>query len=179
MDVSITLTEELLLLYGTDYFVETGTFKGGAVKMAIEAGFSDIRSIDVDEAMYLAAVERFNNDSRVTLYHGDSLKLLSEMIADITEPITFWLDAHDGNAGSGSVQAPLLEELRIIGEHCVKDHVILIDDVQLMGKSFWHDVTKEKVEEAIKKINPLYQIYYEDSRAYKRDILVAVVKREE
>ena len=36
----------------------------------------------------------FAGDARVTLYRGDSSRLLGEMIAGIRSPITFWLDGH-------------------------------------------------------------------------------------
>lgn len=178
IDPSITLTEEVLYFYGTNYFVETGTYRGGAVELAIEAGFSDIRSVEIDLELFEHCRERFANDTRVTLYWGDSLDRLPEMICDIDEPITFWLDAHNGNSStSGKMYAPILKELELISHHPVKDHVIIIDDVRLMGSTEW-GVTKEDVIEAIHKINPRYVINYEDSRAAEKDIMIAIVPKE-
>lgn len=177
---SITLPRAVLEQYGTDFFVETGSFTGGAIETAIEAGFSDIRSVEIDPSMYATCVEKFRHDLRVTLYFGDSLALLSEMIADISDPITFWLDAHAGNSNtSGRVPYPLLEELEIIAEHPVKNHVIMIDDVRLFGKGGWKDVTRFKVLDKLLAINRDYEITFVDSNGFQSDILIAHLLEDE
>ena len=171
-----TLTKRILETYGTDYFVETGTFHGAGVEVAIEAGMSDIRSVETHYDFFIECKNAFCDDTRVQLWHGDSLDLLPTMIEGISDRITFWLDAHDGNSPtSGKNRAPLLEELKIIGQHPVKDHVILIDDVRLFGIGFWEGVTQINVVNAILAINPNYVVIYEDSSAFSEDILVAYV----
>lgn len=180
MGGSITLPLEVLQKYGTEYFVETGSFTGGAIEEAINASFSDIRSVEIDPGMYATCVDRFANDTRVTLYFGDSLDLLPEMIDDIDEKITFWLDAHAGNSPTaGRLAAPLLEELDIIAKHKRRDHVLLIDDVRLFGKRGWDFVTKYEVLERILAINSKYAIVYENSKGFERDILVAYIPEDE
>lgn len=99
------------------------------------------------------------------------------MIAEIDEPITFWLDAHAGNsATAGRIYAPLLHELEIIGAHKIKDHVILIDDIRLFGQGIWVNISVDKVMAIIRAINPKYTFRFCDSRGYPQDILVAVVE---
>jgi hypothetical protein len=171
-----TLTKDLLEKYGTDYFVETGTFHGAGVDVAIAAGMSDIRSVETHYDFFAECKDRFCDDTRVQLWHGDSLDLLPMIIENISDRITFWLDAHDGNSPtSGKKRAPLLEEIEIIGQHPIKDHVILIDDVRLFGVGFWEGVTQIGVINALLKINPNYVVIYENSSAYPEDILVAYV----
>lgn len=132
--------------------------------------------MEIDPELFNYCFERFYDDLRVRLYFGDSLEQLPIMIKEISDPITFWLDAHAGNsATAGKIYAPLLQELDIIATHDVKSHIILIDDVRLFGHGFWTMISKEKVEYIIHKINPNYSIEYCDSKGYKNDILVAMV----
>jgi predicted rRNA methylase YqxC with S4 and FtsJ domains len=48
-NVSVTLTDEILEKYKKNHsvFIETGTYLGGAVSMALEHGFESIYSIDI------------------------------------------------------------------------------------------------------------------------------------
>lgn len=173
---SVTLPKDLLIRYYSDYFVETGSFFGGAIQTAIDAGFSEIRSIEVDPELYLYCQNRFMYDTRVTLYLGDTLEELPRVIADISDRITFWLDAHYGNSPTqGEDPTPLLRELSIIKEHPRHDHILLIDDVRLFGKNGWDRVTKFSVLETILEINPRYEIAYMDSKLFPQDILVAYI----
>lgn len=175
-DKSVTLPIELLYKYHNDYFVETGSFEGGAIQAAIDAGFSDIRSIEVDPGYFDHCSNRFQHDLRVTLFLGDSLELLPKMIEDITDPITFWLDAHYGNSPTnGSDPTPLISELQLIGQHPVKSHTIMIDDIRLFGKSGWEKITKFGVIDALLKINNKYEIVFENSLGYENDIIVAYI----
>jgi hypothetical protein len=162
-----------------DVFVETGTFKGGAISIALRVGFEKIRSVEVHKPFYDECVERFKDCSTVQLYLGDSITTLWSMIEDITVPITFWLDGHICELpGStiGQKNIPLLEELEIISRHPIKTHTILVDDRKNLGQPWydWSPVTERVVITAIKKINQNYTILFEDSSNTPQDILVGV-----
>src|ERR1041384_4254712 len=75
-------------------FIETGTYLGDGVKAAIAAGFATIRSVELSDDLYEKNVRRFAANSQVKIFHGSSETQLWNMIADIKEPATFWLDAH-------------------------------------------------------------------------------------
>jgi len=176
---SVTLPKALLEKYYSEYFVETGSFYGGAIQLAIECGFSDIRSIEVDPDLYAHCCDRFRHDLRVGLFLGDSARELPFVIEDIDDRITFWLDAHAGNSPTvGETLAPLLKELDIIARHPRRDHIIMIDDVRLFGKNYWGLVTEKAVLGGLRDINPDYKIVYENSKLYPDDILVAYVSEE-
>ncbi|EJL43059.1 FkbM family methyltransferase [Brevibacillus agri] len=114
-------------------FIETGTYRGYMVA-AQKAAFSRIYSIELDPALYLAAKTHFAADEHVSILHGDSSKVLPELLASITEPCLFWLDGHyiplSTESAKGNLDTPILEELAAILSHPVRNHVILIDDAR-------------------------------------------------
>jgi hypothetical protein len=118
-------------------FVETGSHYGDGIQLALEAGFEKIISIECNEQYYLRCVDRFCGNEKVQLYYGDSSVDLSKMISDINESVTFWLDAHymwndpnqDIEEHPGRGKIPLIDELTQIKNHHIKDHVIIIDDL--------------------------------------------------
>ena len=162
----------------TDIFCETGTFKGAGVQLALDTGFTEIHTIEIQDKLVKEAKEKFKSQN-VKVYHGSSETLLHKIIKDIDEPITFWLDAHVGWVCDTSVKVkskcPLYEELEAIAKHPRKDHVILIDDLRVIKKSgkWAKKVSMKKVLELIKKINPEYTIVY-DEGAQANDILIAI-----
>jgi hypothetical protein len=63
--------------------------------------------------------------------------------------------------------------LRIIGEHQIKTHIILIDDMRLVGKQhYWKELSIGQIESEILKINPDYKISY-DYGVANNGILIA------
>ena len=168
--------------YLNNYFVETGTYQGLGVSLALEAGFKYIRSVELSDSLYMECLEKFKNYLNVKLYHGNSSEKLWEMISDIHEPITFWLDAHysDSTTAKGPEFSAVMKELEIIKKHPIKSHTILIDDVRDMGTPYFDFVAKEHVIEKILEINPNYKISYEngsvsDNNILYNDVLVARV----
>jgi hypothetical protein len=153
--MSLTLSLEVLTKYPNKTFCETGTSRGGGVKIALDAGFERIISIEINRKLYEYVQERFN-DKRIELILGNSADLLWGIIKDIPHEITFWLDGHEPYKN-----IPILKELDIIGQHPIKTHTILIDDVRMMGNPMWLGITKEQIIDKIQKINPAYSIIYE------------------
>lgn len=160
-----------------EIFIETGTGNGLGVVAALEAGFSQIFSIEFYQEKYERAVERFKNNSRVRILKGDSGQLVGKLLRVIGEPVTFWLDAHF-NAGylpkPLANPCPILSELESIAGHSIKTHTILIDDIRCFrsGVKVWGDIKLVRILEALKRVNKEYNISYRDGFA-KRDILVA------
>lgn len=108
-------------------------------------------------------------------------------VKDFSEPITFWLDAHDdqettdrgGQHDAPKKPCPLLEELAAIARHPLRTHTILIDDWGCFAPGFTHSkhtwfagIHAEEVRECLQKINPDYRIFTIDGLR-KDDILVA------
>jgi len=165
--------------FKNNYFVETGTFGGSGIKLALKAGFSYVRSIEAVKSLYDAAVARFRNDSRVKIWFGDSATDLWDMIKDINEPITFWLDAHIfPPRADGGKNCPLMEELEQIKQHSIKTHTILIDDMHCAGTAAFDGLTIEDLIAKLLEINPEYQITYVpggDDGEYPHNVMVASV----
>jgi hypothetical protein len=112
-------------------FVETGTAEGNTLAHA-SLLFENCISIEQNEKIYQAAVERFKNKTNVRLYHGHSPHILPKVL-DPTIPTTFWLDAHYSAQGitlmPGYSECPLMEELAVIvGIKWETSPIIAIDD---------------------------------------------------
>ncbi len=134
-------------------FVETGTFDGHGIDLALAAGFERVFSVELDRRLYEAACIRYASDARVKLYYGNSPDVLPEMLSAAGGPATIWLDAHSG------ISTPLPDELEAILATGFSGHSILIDDVDLFGKP-WAMVTLANIKSRLRAINPDYWFFY-------------------
>ena len=161
--------------YGDGVLVESGTYIGDGVREALRCGFKRIISYEVSPSIYNSTFGWFSTTPNVELYLKSSLNMGDE-INSIGERITFWLDGHysGGPTSYDKKKCPLLEELEIIKKHTRKDHIILIDDVRLMGTDEFSGITLEQIKKAILEINPLYKFFFENGEQ-DNDILVALV----
>lgn len=167
-----TLRQSVLEKYAYNrVFVETGTFLGGGVEIALACGFRRIITIEVHRPYHETQKARFEGRG-VEFILGDSGEKIAEVIAEIHEPITFWLDGHAHGDGRGAKETPILEELAALARHPVKTHTLLIDDRRVMGTHWWGGVTEEQVVVAVRAVNPNYRFGYEDATV-PGDILVA------
>ncbi len=162
------ISTETLKKYKSTYFIETGSHVGNGIQSAIDVGFDNIISIELSEKYHDISKQRFINNKKVSVILGDAELVLDEIIRDITEPITFWLDGHDSgdDTAVGLHPDPIYEELEIIKNHNIKTHTLLIDDIRGMDII----LLKQKVLE----INDKYQISFEDGYI-PNDILVAKI----
>ena len=77
---------------GGGVFVETGSYTGGGIATALDAGFKRVLSIEIQPSYHQMCKKKFNERKEVELILGDSALKLGEVIKGIDEPITFWLD---------------------------------------------------------------------------------------
>lgn len=172
------MNTEGFVQYKNYYFVETGTHKGDGVKMALQAGFSEIHSVELDSTMAKNNQSLFSKLNNVHIYCGDSGIILGDIIKNINKPITFWLDGHSDSPHYNSKNTPLLEELDHIKNHPIKTHTIIIDDMRCCGTIYFDYITKDQVIEKILEINPNYTITFINGAAGIKqigDILVAKI----
>lgn len=176
-DLSATGNQEAFEKYLNYYFIETGTYRGDGVKMALNGGFEEVRTVELSETYYDMVVKLFKDNPNVKIWHGDSSQLLGEMIADIDEPATFWLDGHysGGDTASGEFTSPILQELDHISKHPIKTHTIMIDDVRDFGTYYFCYTTLDQIVDKIYEINPNYKITFERGHV-ENDILVAYIE---
>lgn len=169
----------------SDVFIETGTHAGQGVWAALNAGFSDIRSVEYDADFFRRSSKRFDGDNRVKLFFGKSVDKLPEMLEGVSDPAVFWLDAHPSGAGTGghddlmkngemsefAQDNVLTKELQIILTHG-GNHVILIDD------QFGESEANQKYMNTILDANPNYRFEFYDQQVqenfYKDKILACI-----
>lgn len=160
--------------YDTKVFIETGTFHGESVYLALKAGFSKIYSIELNPKFARECQIKFKNKKNVSVISGDSKTVLAEITKNLDERALFWLDAHysGGDTSKGNQYSPIVDELKIIGSHHIKNHTILIDDVRLFGTEEMDFVKIDEIIYLIKSINPDYQIQMINC-GFKNDVLEA------
>jgi len=163
-------------------FIETGTHTGNTVELARKAGFGKIYTIELSDKFYKAASARFSRHQNIVCIHGNSSTKIQEILTKLNEPAVFWLDGHwsMGDTAKGDKDVPLYDELLAIGEHHVKNHIILIDDIRLLGNknelvTGWHNMSLDKIKELCSNINSNYTFSTEHGHV-PNDILVARVR---
>ncbi len=114
--------------------VETGTYLGDTIE-ATRAAFERVWSIELDDSLFEAATRRFNTAENVTIIHGDSARLLPEVLAKVNGPTLFWLDGHfsGGMTARGDTDTPIGAELQAVLARPGMDDVVLIDDARDFG----------------------------------------------
>lgn len=154
--------------YLTDIFFETGTHLGQSVERAVNIGYKEIHSIEIIKDRYDECFEKFKNNENVFLYLGDSLIWIPEILNTIDCRCTFWLDAHMSQV---SRNCPTLEELKLIGQHHIKDHIILIDDMRDFGTQAHEFIKIDDLKQQILAINPSYKFSFQ-STSIPNNVLV-------
>jgi hypothetical protein len=160
-------------------FIETGFYHGSAVGTALEYGFTDIVSIELNPEFVATGLQSFAMFSNVKIIHGDSPSVLLSICPNLSEQATFWLDGHYSGADTAlSSQygvGPVLAELKAIATSPYKEHVIMIDDSRDFGSPGWP--SKQDALDIIMSINPNYKIAYLDGYTdqHPNDIMVCYV----
>jgi len=154
--------EEYQKRYGCSVLVETGTYLGDMVE-AQENNFKRIISMELDQHLYERARRKFRKKSHITIYQGDSSKVLSKIIPTITENAIFWLDGHysAGFTAKGDKETPILGELEVIFQDGTHDHILLIDDARLFTGEKDYPTVKELLD-FIRGKNKDYNIEMKD-----------------
>jgi len=144
-------------------FIETGSFVGDSIELARQAGFKDIKSMDISLANVEHCCERFKGKKYITVVRGDSAKYLEIFFMDIREPAMIWLDAHSqlfDDEPPAENPFPLMKELEQIRMHPIKTHTILIDDILILTHPEVTGWTKKDIEAKLLEINPDYKLVY-------------------
>jgi hypothetical protein len=144
-------------------FVETGSFTGEGIALARQAGFKEIKSMDISLANVEYCCERFKDKRNVTVVRGDSAKFLEVLLMDIKEPAMIWLDAHSqlfDDEPPAENPFPLIKELEQIKQHPIKTHTIIIDDILILTHPEITGWTKKDIEGRLLEINPNYKLVY-------------------
>jgi hypothetical protein len=160
------LIKEYRLKNNSKIFIETGTFLGDTIDL-LKNDFEKLISFELSEELAIKAKKRFTNDINIKILHGDSGKLLANVLNEISDPCLFWLDGHYSSefwigdefirTAKGDKDTPILEELKAILKHPIKNHIILIDDARCFtGKGDYPKI--REIKKKIKDSNPNYHI---------------------
>ncbi len=170
------------------FFIETGTFLAETL-MAVSPNFTYNWSVEAQEDCFKNCQVRTQNPIRknIKLFLGESPETLPIILSELNERpeadkrCMFFLDAHFSGTVDASASdlkthlseqhgnCPLTQEIKEIGKHEEKNHLILIDDVRMMGTEGWPTI--EETLESIKDINQDYSFKY----CTDLDILIAGV----
>jgi hypothetical protein len=126
-------------------FIETGTYFGDTIEY-LKGHFLKLFSIELSEELAAMSAKRFQNENKISIVQGDSTQRLSDILQSIDVPCVFWLDGHYSSefwagdkyitTAKGEKETPVVEELKQISNHIIKNHIILIDDARLFkGKN--------------------------------------------
>ncbi len=159
---------------GIRSFVETGTYLGNTIA-SIVPHVDAVTSIEIDANHASKAQERFADDDRVTIVHGDSAAILPDILFRINTPTLFWLDGHfSGSVASGNPKkSPIMTELNCILNHHVKEHIILVDDARcFIGRRGYPTI--RQVVAKVKGAAPMYQcsVHADIIRIYRSEFRV-------
>ena len=140
--------------YGLKTLVETGTYYGDMID-ALKRDFEKIYSIELSDELHRQAVRRFARQANVELIHGDSGRVLQDLIERIKTPCLFWLDGHysAGVTARGEKDTPIVEELSQIFSSSDIGHVIVVDDARCFGVEPGYPTDKE-LREFVKARRP-------------------------
>lgn len=170
----MTISSHILKKYSnrSNVFIETGTYLGQTSQSAAEMGFSKVYTIELAPHYYKSAKIKLSPFKQIECVFGDSQIELPKILDKVNESAVFWLDGHfsGGDTGSGIDSVPLYKELEIIQSHHIKDHVILIDDIRLIGNE-WKSISMDGLKERCLKINQNYKFSFENGYV-PNDILV-------
>nr|MBI3612124.1 hypothetical protein [Nitrospirota bacterium] len=148
--------------YKPMYFVETGTFFAETTRV-MRKYFDVVFSIELNRELHQQAKYVLGRHRNVILVNGDSKNELPAILAKITAPALFWLDAHySGGVTSKSEEfTPIKSELLYIFNHPVDGHIVLIDDARLFnGEDDYPDMAE--VEEMVRKYKSTYHFKVEN-----------------
>ena len=155
----------------TNKFIETGCYLGDGIQLAIDSGFEEIYSIEIEEKFIKICQDRFKKN--INFIKGDSYFELAKILEKHpNDSFTYWLDGHYSGPGTGMgvKEFPIIEELEFILKRKVEGEVIYVDDMRIL-KNFNDSINTEKILDLVKKYKSNYKIHYEDSTSFNGEIL--------
>lgn len=157
----------------TQSFIETGSYMGDGIQLAIDSGFEKIYSIEISESHYKFCKDKFANNKNVKLIKGDSFFELKQLIDNSKDPFTYWLDGHysGGTTGFGELEFPIMVELESILKRGVNGETIYIDDMRIL-RNYSDDINEYKMKEILSKYKKEFTITFEKSNHDENDIMI-------
>jgi len=149
-------------------FIETGTYQGDTI-FECSSFFKKCYTIELKPEFFEQVVRKASvlNISNTTFVCGDSAKEIGTILnQELFSSVIFYLDAHwsSGNTARGSLDCPVLEELKLIFKH-PGQHLIIIDDFRLFGTNNDQDWSNITISNALKILeNRIATFFIKDDR---------------
>jgi len=139
---------EYLNFDGFSNFIETGTYKGGGIKWALNNNFTKVKSTELNGELFTDAVKLFESNNDIAIHNQDTVDFLAEVTPSINEKTVFFLDAHkSGIEGSYNKDHPnpAIIECKILSEdfYDINECIIIIDDARIFDDNFKNDMKKQ------------------------------------
>lgn len=129
------IKQEIIVEYKNKHnistLVESGTYLGDMV-WAQQDNFDKIYTIELSKHLHQLAQKRFKKKEHIHVLLGDSGKMMTTVVKEISDKAIFWLDGHyaGGITARGEKDCPIWDELKAILSTDI-EHIILIDDARL------------------------------------------------
>lgn len=161
----------------SENFIETGTWMGDGVQVALDLGFKNVYTCDIDEANVKNAKEKYKNKS-VECIHDSSEMFLKNICPKLKNQSVIWLDAHVMPDATGIAFAsrqlefckkfnvtvcPIIQELENIFNYSTCFHTILIDDYHCFGNWEFSNLTADETVKFILSKNKNYNFNVEEN----------------
>jgi hypothetical protein len=166
------LKQKVVREYGDKFalktLVETGTYYGEMVA-AMKSHFDHIYSIEFVPELAERATRKFAHYPHVRIFCGDSRVVIPQVLALLSGPALFWLDAgYYGWVGKQGDQQRLSAELEMILTHPYP-HIVLLDDARgLTGRDGIPSVDDVKSYVASKFPQRIVEVKYDIMRVTLR-----------
>lgn len=191
----MTAKKDFFMNYPADVWIETGTYFGNGISEALKSGYKRVVSIELSDYYYEIAKKRYEEDNRVSVYHGHSCSVLPGVLREMSathKSMVLWLDAHYSACGTAGIDDPnpLMKELSVISEWLVtlenrRLPTIIVDDLRTFRKNVCGFDTDDIIQ-AIRQISSDYKFSLHDGcntcliddpsyTEFRNDILVASI----
>ena len=158
--------------YKLKYYIETGTGMGGCLDFCRNFNFEKCISIEIHDEIYKIAKEKFKDDSKCELHHGNSYEVLKNILKNVNDSSLFFLDAHFPGADFGyadysteknmDTRLPLQKELEVIFSEYkfFASSVFIIDDLRIYEDDNYTDGNwKDRVTLGGQNINFVFDTF--------------------
>lgn len=117
--------------------MKTGTFLG-ATTAEMRKHFQQLYTIELSHELYSRANAMFSKYANVKTLHGDSGKVLFDVVKKINATVLFWLDGHysGGISTRGDIACPIFKEPEAVFQLENIEYVIMIDDARCFSNPF-------------------------------------------
>ena len=132
--------------------------------------FKKITGIELNKEFWKLSKNYFSRDKNVLILQGNSSLVIRNQLKHLKKKTLFFLDAHyskDGTSGK-NLKNPILQEIKAIISHKVKNHTIIIDNLNEFIKPNKGYPKIEIIKKMVKK-NVNYKIF-----SLKNDLIIII-----